>query len=125
MAVGKSASGNVCVWIIFASNRFCFISAAARWVALRGLVAFEFRPELSHTDATVALRLRDGRVLTAHHDSGVPAPDLDVQAARLAAKFQVLAVPVLGAARAETLGARVLGLGRVGDVGEVMVLAGG
>ena len=94
-------------------------------VALRGLVAFEFRPELSHTDATVALRLRDGRVLTAHHDSGVPAPDLDAQAARLAAKFQVLAAPVLGAERAETLGARMLGLGAVGDVGEVMALAGG
>ena len=33
-AVGSSPSGNVWVWISFASNRFCAISAAARWVAL-------------------------------------------------------------------------------------------
>ena len=34
-AVGRSASGNVCVWIFVASKRFSAISAMARRVALR------------------------------------------------------------------------------------------
>ncbi len=55
----------------------------------------------------------------------MPAPDLDAQAARLAAKFQVLAAPVLGAERAKMLGTRLLALGEAADVGTVMALAGG
>ena len=92
-------------------------------VALRQRVVFDFRPGLAHTDAVAALRLADGRVLTARHDSGVPARDLAAQGARLAAKFQVLAAPVLGAARAETLRRRILELAQETDIAAVMELA--
>src|SRR5260370_25644311 len=34
IAVGKSSSGKVCVWILVASNRFWLMNASARWVAL-------------------------------------------------------------------------------------------
>jgi hypothetical protein len=47
-------------------------------------------------ESEVEVALRDGRVLRAHCDTGVPCPDVRAQAQRLAGKFRTLTVPLLG-----------------------------
>jgi 2-methylcitrate dehydratase PrpD len=71
-------------------------------------VALRSRVVLSHdgepgAPTRVEVRLRDGRRLAAAHDVNAPETDLGAQGTRLAEKFRVLAVPVLGAERAEAL----------------------
>ena len=51
----------------------------------------------------VIVETTDGRRLQAAYDAGIPETDLAAQGARLDAKFDTLATPVLGAARANTL----------------------
>ena len=72
-------------------------------VALRDKVSLDLRSGISNTFSEVSLKLRDGRTLSAHHDSGVPASDPVNQGARLEAKFIALVDPVLGEKAAETL----------------------
>jgi 2-methylcitrate dehydratase PrpD len=72
-------------------------------VALRDKVSFDFRPNTGHTKAKLTLELKDGRTLTAQHDSGVPASDVAEQGRRLETKFIALAEPILGRARAMDL----------------------
>ena len=69
------------------------------------------------------MRLADGQVMRASHDAGVPAADIPAQGERLAAKFDALAAPVLGAARARELRAAIKGLDGLTDAGEVARLA--
>lgn len=75
-------------------------------VGLRDKVAFDFRSGIRSTFTEAAVSLRDGRRLTAQHDSGVPATDVAEQGRRLEAKFSALVEPVLGTDRA----ARLIGL---------------
>jgi len=64
-------------------------------------------------------------VLRAGHDAGIPSADIAAQGERLAAKFDALAAPVLGAARARELRATIEGLDALADTGEIARLAAG
>jgi 2-methylcitrate dehydratase PrpD len=58
-------------------------------------------------ESEVQVTTRDGRVLRAHTDTGVPCRDLQTQGERLAAKFRTLTVPLLGPRRASALAAAI------------------
>jgi hypothetical protein len=92
-------------------------------VALRQRVAFDFRDNCPEAAAELSVTLRDGRVLKANHDAGVPSADIAAQGERLAAKFDALAEPVLGAARARELRQAIGRLATLLDAGEVTRLA--
>ena len=92
-------------------------------VALRQRVEFDFRDDCPEAAAQLSVTLRDGRVLKASHDAGVPSTDIPAQAERLAAKFDALAEPVLGAARARELRQAIDRLDTLPDAGEVARLA--
>jgi 2-methylcitrate dehydratase PrpD len=72
----------------------------------------------------VEVRLADGRTLTAAEDVFVPASDLAAQYAALRAKFDALAVPVLGAGRAVRLAGLAGRLDQLPDAGELVAAAG-
>jgi 2-methylcitrate dehydratase PrpD len=61
----------------------------------------------------------------AFHDTGVPASDLDDQGRRIRAKFEALAVPVIGTGAAASLADRVGDLRRLADLREVGSLVRG
>ena len=65
----------------------------------------------------------DGRIVRAQFDAGIPSSDIAQQGARLAAKFDALAEPVLGAARARELRSAIDGLDAAADIGAVARLA--
>ena len=85
-------------------------------IARAGRVRFPRRPGRKPAPRS-RCALRDGRVVRASHDAGIPSADIAAQGERLAAKFDALAGPVLGAARARELRERVLGLDRLADAG--------
>lgn len=68
-------------------------------VALRERVSVGFADEVGQGCARVAVHTHDGRTVHAEHDAAKPMQDLAAQRARLVAKFERLAGPVLGAAR--------------------------
>jgi 2-methylcitrate dehydratase PrpD len=90
-------------------------------VRLREKLALEFHDGWPQAAAELEVALTDGRVIKASHDAGIPSADFAAQGDRLAAKFDALAEPVLGAARARELREMILGLDTLGDLG---VLAG-
>jgi hypothetical protein len=92
-------------------------------VRLRERIDMDFRDDLPEAGATLAVTLRDGRVLHADHDAGIAMSDVAAQGTRLAAKFDALAAPVLGTARARELREMIAGLDRLPDVGALMQLA--
>ncbi len=77
-------------------------AADAEAVALRSRVILSDDGEPG-APTRVEVRLRDGSRLSAAHDVNTPEADLDAQGTRLAAKFRVLAEPVLGSERAGAL----------------------
>lgn len=89
---------------------------------LRDSVHVEFARDWPHTLAELEVTLADGRVLSARHDSGVPARDLAAQGRRLEAKFRSLAAPVLGDAQARRLAGAVADIDRLDGVAELMRL---
>jgi 2-methylcitrate dehydratase PrpD len=92
-------------------------------VRLRERVELDFRDGGPPAAAELHITLADGQVLHARHDAGVPSRDIAAQGQRLAAKFDALAAPVLGAARSRDLREIVAGLDRLDDVGMVARLA--
>jgi hypothetical protein len=94
-------------------------------IRLRERVELDFRDDLPEAGAEMAVSLRDGRVLRATHDAGIAMSDVTAQGARLAAKFDALAEPVLGSARARELREAVLGLDGLADCGALAHLAAG
>jgi hypothetical protein len=60
-------------------------------------------PGTSPTATPVTVRTADGRQLRSVVDVGVPAADLADQGRRLAAKFDLLAAPIVGPRRAAEL----------------------
>jgi hypothetical protein len=76
-------------------------------VGLRDKVSLDFRTGIANTFSEVSLKLRDGRLVSAQHDSGVPASDPVKQGQRLEAKFIALVDPVLGAETAGCLVASI------------------
>ncbi len=85
----------------------------------------DFHDNWPQAAAELEVTLTDGRVLRASHDAGVPSADIAAQGERLAAKFDALAGPVLGAARARELRETILGLDALADVGTLTQLAAG
>ncbi|MGH7112523.1 MAG: hypothetical protein ACREFK_19125, partial [Stellaceae bacterium] len=71
----------------------------------------------------IEVALTDGRRVGASHDSGVPAADIAEQGRRLAAKFDALVAPVLGAARARELRETIADLDDIADIGVLTRLA--
>jgi 2-methylcitrate dehydratase PrpD len=92
-------------------------------VALRQRVAFDFRDDCPEAAAELSVTLRDGKVLRASHDAGIPSADITAQGERLAAKFDALAAPVLGEARARESRQAIDRLDALSDAGEVARLA--
>ena len=72
-------------------------------MALREKVTLDFQEGWPQAAAEIEVALTDGRVLRASHDAGIPSADIEAQGDRLAAKFDALSEPVLGAARAREL----------------------
>jgi 2-methylcitrate dehydratase PrpD len=94
-------------------------------IRLRERVEMDFRDDLPEAGAELAVSLRDGRVLRATHDAGIAMSDVAAQGERLAAKFDALAMPVLGAARARELREAIAGLDAIADAGGLARLAAG
>jgi 2-methylcitrate dehydratase PrpD len=92
-------------------------------VKLREKLALDFHEGWPQAKAELQVALTDGRVLKASHDAGIPSSDIADQRERLIGKFDALAEPVLGAARARELRAAILGLDALADVGGVARLA--
>jgi 2-methylcitrate dehydratase PrpD len=94
-------------------------------VGLRERIAVDFQQNWPQTVAELEVELADGRRVTAHHDSGIPAADIAEQGRRLAAKFDSLVEPVLGRARARELRETIADLDTLGDAGVLTRLAAG
>ncbi|HEY8872666.1 MAG TPA: MmgE/PrpD family protein, partial [Stellaceae bacterium] len=92
-------------------------------IRLRERVEMDFRDDLPEAGAEIAVTLGDGRILRATHDSGIAMSDVAAQGERLAAKFDALAEPVLGAARARELREVISGLDGLADTGALARLA--
>jgi 2-methylcitrate dehydratase PrpD len=88
----------------------------AALVGLRERVRFDWQHNWPQTLCELELELLDGRRLSTRHDAGIPAADIAEQGARLAAKFDVLVAPVLGASRARELREMISGLDNVADI---------
>ena len=86
---------------------------------LRDKVAVEFVSGWPISRSEVEIALDDGRIVTAEHDSGVPARDVDEQGRRLEEKFSALVEPLLGARRAEALRDTIANLDKIQDVGDL------
>ena len=85
-------------------------------VKLRERVRFEWQQGWPQTLSELELELADGRHVSARHDAGIPAADIAEQGDRLAAKFDALVAPVLGAPRARELREMISGLDDVADI---------
>ena len=77
---------------------------------------FDWQHNWPQTLCELELELVDGRRLSARHDAGVPAADIAEQGERLAAKFDALVAPVLGAPRARELREMISDLDNVADI---------
>ena len=94
-------------------------------MGLRERVRFDWQNNWPQTLCEIELELADGRRLTARHDAGIPAADIAEQGQRLAAKFDVLVAPVLGAPRARELREMISGLDNIADIRSLARLAAG
>src|SRR5271166_4766671 len=88
----------------------------AALVGLRERVRFGWQHNWPQTLCELELELVDGRRLATRHDAGIPAADIAEQGDRLAAKFDVLVAPVLGAPRARELREMISDLDNVADI---------
>src|SRR5579862_8545167 len=92
-------------------------------MALRERVNFDFRQDYPEAGAEIEIELRDGRKASAKFDAGIPNSDIAAQGRRLAEKFDALAAPVVGAARARELREAIAGLDGLKDSGVLAKLA--
>jgi 2-methylcitrate dehydratase PrpD len=92
-------------------------------VKLREKLALEFHEGWPQAKGELQVTLTDGRVLKASHDAGIPSSDIADQRERLIAKFDALAEPALGAARARELRAAILGLDALAEISALAKLA--
>ncbi len=95
------------------------ITQDVRIKTLRDKVSIDFRPNWEHSLAEMAIELDDGTMTEASHDSGIPWPDLARQRQALEAKYESLAVPVLGVAGAKRLHDAIESIDTLEDVGEL------
>ena len=92
-------------------------------IGLRERVSLDWQESWPQTLAELDLELADGKRVTARHDAGIPAADIEEQGRRLAAKFDALVEPVLGAPRARELRETIVGLDSLTDIGSLTGLA--
>jgi 2-methylcitrate dehydratase PrpD len=86
---------------------------------LRDKVTVEFASGWPITLTEVEIALVDGRAVSARHDSGVPAADVDDQGRRLEEKFTALVAPLLGGKRTDALRETILRLDEIQDIGDL------
>jgi hypothetical protein len=94
-------------------------------VSLRERLLLDWQDSWPQTLAELELELADGRRVTARHDAGIPAANIEEQGVRLAAKFDALVEPALGAPRTRELRQMISGLDGLGDIGSLARLAAG
>jgi len=92
-------------------------------VRLRERIDIDWQDSWPQTLSELEIELTDGRRFTARHDAGIPAADIADQGLRLAAKFDALVEPVLGAPRARELRETIAGLDRLPNVADLAKLA--
>jgi hypothetical protein len=90
---------------------------------LRERLEIEWQDSWPQTLAELDIELGGGNRLTTRHDAGIPAADIADQGRRLAAKFDALVEPVLGAPRTRELRETIAGLDHLANVGELAELA--
>jgi hypothetical protein len=86
-------------------------------VGLRERVNFDFRDDFPEAGAEIEITLKDGRKASATFDAGIPMADIAAQGRRLAEKFDALAAPLVGTARARELREAIAGLDGLADIG--------
>jgi 2-methylcitrate dehydratase PrpD len=94
-----------------------------RLAGLRQRVVLDWQYSWPQTLSELELELVDGRRPMARHDAGIPASDIADQGRRLAAKFDSLVEPVLGAPRTRELRETIAGLDSLADIGTLARLA--
>jgi 2-methylcitrate dehydratase PrpD len=94
-------------------------------VRLREMMALDFREGWPSTLAEIEVTLADGERFSARHDAGIPATDITEQGERLAAKFDALAEPVLGAPRSREVRQMIAGLDGLAQIGDLARLTAG
>lgn len=72
-------------------------------IALRERMEVRFHDDIAMMASRMEVQRHDGSTLEASHDAGVPASDIDDEAARLREKFLSLAAPVIGVRAATDL----------------------
>ncbi len=92
-------------------------------VGLRERVNFDFREDFPEAGAEIEVELKNGRKASATFDAGIPSSNISDQGRRLTEKFDALAAPVVGAARARELRETIAGLDRLSDAGVLSKLA--
>src|SRR5947208_2324703 len=92
-------------------------------VRLREKLVLDFHEGWPQAAAELEVALTDGRVFKAQHDAGIPSADIAAQGERLAAKFDALADPALGAARSRELRETIFGLDGLPDLSALARLA--
>ena len=92
-------------------------------VRLRDRVRLEWQDSWPQTLSELEIELDGGKRVAARHDAGIPAADITEQGERLAAKFDALVEPMLGAPRTRELREIVSGLDSAADIGELCRLA--
>jgi 2-methylcitrate dehydratase PrpD len=97
----------------------------AALVRLRERVRFDWQHNWPQTLCELELELLDGRRFSARHDAGIPAANIADQGMRLAAKFDALVAPVLGAPRARELREMISDLDNIADIRSLARLAAG
>ncbi|MEM1307646.1 MAG: MmgE/PrpD family protein [Pseudomonadota bacterium] len=95
------------------------------YVAAKDRVQARFEPERDRMTARVELTTRDGRTLAADADVGRPAEHLDDQWRKLGAKFQSLALPIVGSDTTNAIMAEIAALGDARNARELTKLLGG
>jgi 2-methylcitrate dehydratase PrpD len=92
-------------------------------IRLRERVQLDWQEGWPQTLSELEVEFADGRRVSARHDAGIPAADIGGQGERLAAKFDALAEPALGAPRTRELREMIADLERVPDIGNLARLA--
>lgn len=95
------------------------------YVEARRRVSLVFEPERDRYVTDIEARLRDGRVVGAQGNVGIPAADLDGQRQKLAGKFASLATPVIGAENAADAVSEVRSLASASDITRLIRLTSG
>lgn len=98
-------------------------AADARYVAMRDRVRVEFVPEFTNNACELTAELGDGTRVSTSYDSGTPLGDTPRQRSLITAKFDSLAAPVIGGAKAAKLRDGLLAIEEQDDFAELLALA--